>query len=285
MDKIAAVKEDEMLDQDFLEHVETIFQSKACLNGSLLTGSHQPCTSRNSGIDMASWQKLFEIIRDCKHESLTDDIYSGITQFVIPKLSQTPPDVETLRIFLTLPMYHRFQDPVLFEELHTPFSKSLISLDKNPWGVVEKWLCQQDAQYLRPLVLNIKKVIVHILKKKARSSSTSYNRQLELNLVLMRILNRINVERDLIIDYEDFYIPEVSDYLPLSEQYGRWLMAKIHGGGSGEFYICNFPFVFDAHAKSMLLQVDQAFQMQKAVQDAQNKAVFHQLIFLSLIHI
>lgn len=280
VDKIAEVKEDAMLDQDFMEHVETIFQSKASLNGSFLTPAHQPCNSRNSGIDMPSWQNFYKVIENCHHDSLREAIHSSITQFVIPNLRMTPPDVETLRIFLTLPLYHRFQDPELFEDLHTPFAKCLISLDKNPWSVVEKWLCQQDANYFKLIVQNIKKVVILILKKKTRSSVTSYNRQLELNLVLLRILNRINVEQNLIIDYEDFYIPEVSEYLPLPEQYGRWLLAKKNGGSSGDFYICNYPFVFDAQAKSTLLQVDQAFQMQQAVQEAHHKAAFfHQMIF------
>ena len=43
---------------------------------------------------------------------------------------------------------------------------------------------------------------------------------------------------------------------------------------SKEFFICNFPFIFDSQAKTLLLQLDQAIQMQNAVIQATSQAAF-----------
>lgn len=37
----------------------------------------------------------------------------------------------------------------------------------------------------------------------------------------------------------------------------------------GEFFLCNYSFIFDAKAKTLLLQTDQAIQMHRAVMEAQ----------------
>ncbi len=122
-------------------------------------------------------------------------------------------------------------------------------------------------------------MIVTVLKKRAGSANNGFKFQLESCLLLMRILNRINVDKDLIIDYEDFYIPEVSELISLPEAYYRWLTEKSQlMGESSEFHICNYPFVFDAAAKTKLLEVDQFIQMQLARAKAHNM-VFAQLGF------
>ncbi len=64
---VGKTEKEHVLDQDFLEKVETVFQSRSCLNGSmLLAESHMPCTSRNSGIDFGKWQEAFTSIAKCK---------------------------------------------------------------------------------------------------------------------------------------------------------------------------------------------------------------------------
>ena len=42
---------------------------------------------------------------------------------------------------------------------------------------------------------------------------------------------------------------------------------------SNSFYLCNYPFVFDASAKMLLLQTDQALQMHNAMQNAANQSI------------
>ncbi len=102
-------------------------------------------------------------------------------------------------------------------------------------------------------------MVVTLLKKRSAQGNSGFKFQLGSNLMLLRILNRVNVEKDLIMDYEDFYVPEVNDLINLPDAYYRWLMEKSQSGGamstSSEFHICDFPFVFDATAKTKLLEV------------------------------
>lgn len=71
--------EGQTVDQDFIETVETIFRSPASLNASLLSSTHEPCTSGNSGFDVESWTNAFEKIKNCQSDTLKDAIFSGIT--------------------------------------------------------------------------------------------------------------------------------------------------------------------------------------------------------------
>ncbi len=146
----------------------------------------------------------------------------------------------------------------------------MLTLPKNAWSVVERWLSERDQTYLRKLVINLKvksskringkkvfievlilqAVIVTVLTKRHNQGNTGFKLPLEANLMILRILNRINVEKDLIMDYEDFYIPEVNDLIFLPEAYYRWLMEKSQPGGSRSHapgnQMCNFQLLSNA---------------------------------------
>lgn len=63
--------------------------------------------------------------------------------------------------------------------------------------------------------------------------------------------------------------------MDLPDAYATWLRQKASDGiALNEFHICNYPFVFDAEAKTKLLEVDQAIQMYYARMRAQNQAAF-----------
>ena len=255
-----------VLDDDMLERVETIFQSVTSLNASLLTPDHEPCSSKNSGIDLARWRQLFSVIEQCSHETLSEAVYSGVANSVIPDLKFSPPDVETLRIFVTLPLYHRFRDPANHLDLQTPFVEAVMNLDKNPFSKIEGWILAQGKSYFTYLVATFRSVIVYLLKDKKVSNV----RYLAANLYFLRILNRMNVEQNMIISYEDFYIPEVFDAFTWETVYPRWTMGQNENGGTlgNAFHICNYPFVFDARTKTQLLKLDQMMQMHTAVQQS-----------------
>ena len=138
----------------------------------------------------------------------------------------------------------------------------LISFCTTPYYLIfilEKWISNQNKEYLLPIICNYKKAIVHILKlkksKENSSTDSNYESYLGLLMVFLRILNRINGNNNCIVSYETFYIPEIVEYFDLSDDYIRWIIAKSRGYEASEFHICNFPFVFDAGAKTVLLQV------------------------------
>ena len=214
LEEIALKNDTDVLDLDFLSSVERIFQSSACLNGSLLSQTHSACSSKNPGVDLAAWKSAFEKIESCKNDSLSEAIYSGIANFVLPRLKQEPPDVEALRLYLPLHFYHRFDDVKWMRELLIPYASRLINLCENAWNVIEKWIKMQDASYLLPLVQKLNRGVVKLLHemRDAKAYQEELDRSCMTLLIFLKILNRINVETNLIINYEDFYIPEVSTY-------------------------------------------------------------------------
>ena len=59
------------------------------------------------------------------------------------------------------------------------------------------------------------------MQKRAKSANGSniYNLPLATNLMTLKILNRINLDQDHIIPYEDFYISEVNECVDLLRDY------------------------------------------------------------------
>lgn len=277
---------EDALDQDFLERLEVIFQHPACLTASFLLPNHKPCTSKNDGIDFDAWRHATKGLTKLKNDTIKDLVTTGLSKYVLPKLELNPPDVETLRQYLTYPLFGEFENESLFKEVHCQYARGLISLPKPAWNVVEKWFANQNRDYLLPLVNSFKKVVVHILNQRSNSASpSSFEGDLGYALVFLRILNRINVYNGCIVSYEDFYIPEINEYIDLPDAYIRWIVSKARGQSSSDSYvfICDFPFVFDASAKTILLQTDQAFQMHNATQQAHLQAL-GEAGFRSLIH-
>jgi len=55
---------------------------------------------------------------------------------LIASLNSVPPDVESLRVYLLLPLYHEFLQPKFFEELQCRFASALLSLKPDAGGRV-----------------------------------------------------------------------------------------------------------------------------------------------------
>ena len=56
LEEMLTPKDEDALDQDFMEKLEVIFQHPACLNASFLLPCHKPCTSKNEGINIEAWK-------------------------------------------------------------------------------------------------------------------------------------------------------------------------------------------------------------------------------------
>ena len=145
--------ENDVLEQDFMEKLEVIFQHPACINASLLLNTHKPCTSKNNGVDMPTWTKTtFNFYFKLTNETIKDVITTGLTKYVLPKLESNPPDVETLRQFLVLPLFMEFENESLYKEVHCAYARGFISLPKAAMNVVEKWFIAQTKEYFLPMI-------------------------------------------------------------------------------------------------------------------------------------
>lgn len=79
-------------------------------------------------------------------------------------------------------------------------------------------------------------------------------------LDFLAILNKLNHSvEDLKVPYDTFYLPELTEVIDVKIDYVKWLSDS--GSSSRKLFFCNYPFLFDAQAKTSLLQADQSLQV------------------------
>ncbi|KAM9325224.1 putative E3 ubiquitin-protein ligase HERC4 [Gastrophryne carolinensis] len=264
------------LPPDIVNEIDKVFSSAACLNGSFLSTSHDDhyrTCAKFSGIDVNCARLLFHKMLDSAHPQTFQQVAASLEKNLIPKLTSSPPDVEALRLYLTLPECPLMTDPNNFFSLAIPFGTAVISLEKAPLKVLENWWSLFEHPEFMQLVQLFKDVFLHLLKLTkigiAPPERRIFNTFLGTTLRVLEILHRVNEKSGQIIPYDKFYIQEIQDFVDIRNDYVMWLQQRALGGGSdGSLTICTYPFVFDAQAKTTLLQTDAVIQMQMAVDQA-----------------
>ena len=270
--QLAATPEEEMLDQDLLEGLEVAFSSLACINGSLLAAGHHCCKASNPGTDLAMWREAHAAVAASPHDSLASLVFTGLLQ-AMGQLKEAPPDTEALRFYLTFPLHPAFADPGNLRELHFPFAEKCLGLKGAAWKVMERWIAGAGAPWLKQVVAGYKAAALPVLQMAAPSQEEV--QALQVLLLFLRVLSRINSEHGYPVSYETFYLPEVREAHNLAESYVRWLVDVQAGKDvSAGFYICNYPFMFDPPAKEAILRTDQAYSQQQAQQNSIIQMVF-----------
>ncbi|XP_068143352.1 probable E3 ubiquitin-protein ligase HERC4 [Drosophila tropicalis] len=271
-------KEGDQCDLDLLNSMELIFKSQACLNASFLLANdkHVACSIRNHGLDLNAAQLAFDNLRRVENEGVKQVIWDNVTKELIGSLVASPADVESMRVYLLLPLYHEYVNSKHYKSLHVPFAKAIFSLTENPHKVLKKWWSQTTMEYYEHMVNNFLHVVVHIVSFKMglnvlnhQASDTQqrllpYNLELEVILRLLQYLCEINNEREERLNYQLFHWTELSDYVDVQREYLRWILSE----NQNEFNICNFPFLLNASAKTTMLQADQTWQMYSAMTSA-----------------
>ncbi|GAB0092566.1 probable E3 ubiquitin-protein ligase HERC4 [Sergentomyia squamirostris] len=271
------------VDLDVISILEVIFKNQACLNASFLkeTDEHLPCTSKNHGVDIAIAESAFEYIRKVENESIKSLICESITTDLIGKLKAKPPDVETLRIYLILPLYHEFINSKNYEILHTPFSQAVLRLPETPSRIVHKWWSEQSVEYFERLIECFKGVVTHIINFELRSPEgggrlvIGYEKNLHvaLNLMLNLFVSNHKYRTDK-VSVEAFHVTDLHETVDIQRDYVMWL----HDKDSLQFHLCSYPFIFDVAAKTQLLQTDQRVQMHNAMQNATAEGLLQMVI-------
>lgn len=80
------------------------------------------------------------------------------------KLSPSPPDVEVLRIYITLPLYHEFYNPKQHLKLHKPFANAVLGLKMHANRVINSWWSSMTNEYFEKLVMIFKGVVTYIIR-------------------------------------------------------------------------------------------------------------------------
>ncbi|XP_012527820.1 probable E3 ubiquitin-protein ligase HERC4 isoform X2 [Monomorium pharaonis] len=264
------------INHELMTYLETVFKSQACINASFLLSNeaHYGCSSKHHGVDFDYAIKLFGIISELDNNTIQELIFTCVTENLIPSFRDNPPDVESLRVYLTLPLYHRFANLSNYSALQTPFSKAVFNLKPEACRVVGLWWSIAPSYYFERLVRMYKSVVLHFVKQSTADKMVMWTESLEYALRLLTLLYKINVtsSRDIRVPYETFHLPELSEYVEIRRDYLKWL-TETDLSYYRKIYFCSYPFLFDAEAKTTLLQTDQSIQMQSAMNEAMSRVV------------
>ncbi|OPJ84714.1 probable E3 ubiquitin-protein ligase HERC4 isoform X1 [Patagioenas fasciata] len=268
---------------EIADEIDGTFSSAGCLNGSFLALSnddHYKTSTKFSGVDMNAARLLFHKLIQPDHTHISQQVAASLEKNLIPKLTSSLPDVEALRLYLTLPECPLMSDANNFTTLAIPFGTAILNLEKAPLKVLENWWSVLEPPLFLKIVELYKDVVVHLLKLCKMGVQASERRILTSFLHtafrVLEILHRVN-EKGQVIQYDRFYIHEIQDLIDIRNDYVNWVQQQVFGmdvnHGLTELTdvpvtICTYPFVFDAQAKTTLLQTDAVIQMQMAVDQA-----------------
>uniref|UniRef100_A0A8C4GP38 HECT domain-containing protein n=1 Tax=Dicentrarchus labrax TaxID=13489 RepID=A0A8C4GP38_DICLA len=236
--------------------------------------NHYSTSSKCSGVDMNMARLLYHRVVQQDHPEVTQQIAASLEKNLIPRLSNSPPDIEALRLYLTLPECPLFSDRNNYVTIAIPFAKSLISLKEAPLKVLGNWWSTFEPRVFQRLVELYKEVVVYLLQMHKVGIPSAEQRIftcfLDTSLRLLEILHTVSERAGHIIQYDKFYIHELDHLIDIRNDYVTWIQRQMYPmGHDGVVTLCRYPFVFDAQAKTTLLQTDAVIQMQMAVDQAQ----------------
>ncbi|KAG8593238.1 hypothetical protein GDO81_000769 [Engystomops pustulosus] len=220
---------------------------------------------------MSSIKVLFEKLMNAHHSRLLEQILKGFESFLIPQLPSSPPDVEAMRIYIILPEFPLLQDSKYYITLTLPLAMAILRLDTNPSKVLDNWWSQVCPEYFFRLIDLYKGAVVYLLNgRKTLLIPVLFTSYITAALRLLEKMHKVNVKVQH-VDHDKFYIPEISSLVDIQEDYLMWFLNQ---AGLDSVTICSYPFVFDAQAKTKMLQTDAELQMQVAINGANLQNVF-----------
>ncbi|XP_010165310.1 probable E3 ubiquitin-protein ligase HERC4, partial [Antrostomus carolinensis] len=220
---------------EIANEIDGTFSSAGCLNGSFLALSnddHYKTSTRFSGVDMNAARLLFHKLIQPDHAHISQQVAASLEKNLIPKLTSSLPDVEALRLYLTLPECPLMSDANNFTTLAIPFGTAILNLEKAPLKVLENWWSVLEPPLFLKIVELYKDVVVHLLKL-CKIGIPASERRILTNFLhtafrVLEILHRVN-ERGQIIQYDRFYIHEIQDLIDIRNDYVSWVQQQVFG--------------------------------------------------------
>ncbi|KAF0289605.1 putative E3 ubiquitin-protein ligase HERC4 [Amphibalanus amphitrite] len=282
-----------------LQFAETALGSVACLSGSFLpAGPRHVCTSLQPNLDLSACQRAMQTLYGVTSEPFAEVVHARLAA-VPAALPPRPADPEALRALLVLLCW-----PGL-EQLAQPLGDALLAVSELDWAVLSGWLRQLPAPPLLATIGVFKAAVLRLIKRadtltQCSDGSWRLGGRLQATLRVLRRLHGALLEQPRgrgrpalavtptttptttptgagpgppsgAVTDESFYMPELTDLVSVPLDYVGWQLAS--GGAGGDRYFCHFPFVFDAAAKTQLLQTDALLQMRSAMELAAHQQV------------
>uniref|UniRef100_A0A8C2CBH6 HECT and RLD domain containing E3 ubiquitin protein ligase 4 n=1 Tax=Cyprinus carpio TaxID=7962 RepID=A0A8C2CBH6_CYPCA len=266
------------LSPEITNEIDLVFSSASCLNGSFLSGSnpdHYSTNSKCSGVDINTARLLYHRLIQPDYPQISQIVAASLEKNLLPRLNSSPPDIEALRLYLTLPECPLLSNPNNYTTLTIPFAKAVVSLKDAPLRVLGNWWSKFEPAVFQRLVELYKEVVVYLLRMQKLGIPLSEQRIftcfLHTSLKFLEILHSVNERAGQIIQYDKFYIHELDELIDIRNDYVTWFQQQMFSVMDSQVTMCKYPFVFDAQAKTALLQTDAVIQMQMAVDQAQRQ--------------
>ncbi|XP_063853368.1 LOW QUALITY PROTEIN: probable E3 ubiquitin-protein ligase HERC4 [Scylla paramamosain] len=266
--KLLSIEEEDMIDDDLFTYAETVFASVCAWNSSFtLAGSHK----HTHGLDYRLAEDCVAQIGRIARETIQEVIRTGI-QNVAKSLPSHPPARTPYAVTSFFPCTRTSLTPNKW-----PNSKrrmlGVLKLGKEMAEVFKSWLASLPRDFTLRLVTVYKSVVVQILNSAHQSSSERDRRALVSSLRLLSLVHGLNFQAGCRVgrlNYDDFYIPEIAEKIDIRNDYLNWMNSRLHPMSRRESPIlfCEYPFLFDPQAKTLLLRCDATRQMQGAIQEA-----------------
>ncbi|XP_005105124.1 probable E3 ubiquitin-protein ligase HERC4 isoform X1 [Aplysia californica] len=263
------------------DEMTKIFSHASCLNGSFLMprDEHYGSSSKKHGVDMNAVREFFQGLSKLPNIVIKQYICTSIEQDLIPMLPKSPPDVEALRLYIMLPECHLFDQPKLYSSIICPFANAFLSMDPVAQKVLYSWWPSNQPSFFNRLVVIYKGCIEYLLQLPDTTNPLEVSRRQSGLFSCMEMLQKlyaVNEENHQIIPYHKFYVPELKERVNIREDYISWVQhthrrTQVGGFAVQGLYFCNYPFLFDGAAKSVLLQTDAALQMRNAIESVQRQ--------------
>uniref|UniRef100_A0A8C1WAB0 HECT and RLD domain containing E3 ubiquitin protein ligase 3 n=1 Tax=Cyprinus carpio TaxID=7962 RepID=A0A8C1WAB0_CYPCA len=261
-------------DSSITNDIILLFSSTACWNASFLDQSddgHFKTNPKVPGIDFNAVRLLFETLMKPAFARLLEQATKSFESLLIPQLPCSPPDVEAMRIYLILSECPALQDSKNYISLTIPLAMAILRLDANPSKVLDNWWSLMDCEVFSRLVEMYKSIVVFLLTGgKALLMPVFLESYTSAALRLLEKLHKVNLKAQL-VEYNHFYIPDISRLVDIQEDYLKWFLRK---ADIGSVTLCAYPFILNAQAKTTVLQTDAELQMQMAVSGANLHNVF-----------
>ncbi|NXR69021.1 HERC4 ligase, partial [Rhadina sibilatrix] len=224
---------------EIANEIDGTFSSAGCLNGSFLALSsddHYKTSAKFSGVDMNAARLLFHKLIQPEHTHISQQVAASLEKNLIPKLTSSLPDVEALRLYLTLPECPLMSDENNFTTLAIPFGAAILNLEKAPLRVLENWWSVLEPPLFLKIVELYKDVVVHLLKL-CKMGLPPSDRRILTNFLhtafrVLEILHKVFVSSGPVNHWGSgfqFYIHEIQDLIDIRNDYANWFQQQVLG--------------------------------------------------------
>nr|XP_039274041.1 probable E3 ubiquitin-protein ligase HERC3 [Styela clava] len=247
-DKIFCESNNTKAKDDDLFHA--MIASSSCWNGSF-PDKDEVTSIDYHGINLEHAKQVFTQINDCKIKKASIECLSQM----INHLVKEPPDLDALRLYITLPMFiNTIENIELANKLLTLLVNKILCLSGNLWKLLKKWYRSSELAFVT-IVKSCTRIISHAwsIKSKISISPECINGYLNILDQLYK-LNELHA----MSSYKVFYLSLILDEKLFLDLFLQWKLGFV------SLLFIEYPFIVDAKVKAKLLIMDADFRKKAA---------------------